>query len=234
MLRSFGCDVEVKGDSIRLGDQRKLEVSWVAIPGDPSSAAFPIVAALITPGSDVTIRSVMVNPFRAGLFETLLEMGADLHIGKRRNVGGEEIADIRARFGPLRAVKVAAERAPSMIDEYPILAVAAACAEGRTVLHGLGELKVKESDRLAAIIAGLGACGVEARSEDDTLIVEGDGTPPPGSGSVAAHHDHRIAMSFLVLGLATRAPISVDSARMIGTSFPGFDQLMRSIGCHIA
>jgi 3-phosphoshikimate 1-carboxyvinyltransferase len=230
MLRAFGCEVEVNGDSIRLGRQRKLTATSVNVPGDPSSAAFPIVAALISPGSDVTVRSIMINPLRAGLLTSLQEMGADLEIENRRSAGGEEVADIRARFGPLRGVEVPAARAPSMIDEYPILAIAAAFAEGRTVMHGLGELRVKESDRLAAIVAGLNACGVTARDEGDTLIVEGCGGAPRGGASVAACHDHRIAMSFLVLGLASNQPVEVDSAGMIATSFPDFTPLMRSLG----
>lgn len=235
MLRAFGCDVHVSGESIRLGERRALKGTGIRIPGDPSSAAFPIVAALITPGSGVMVRNVMINPLRTGLFETLVEMGADLRIENRRGEpGGEQIGDIVARFGPLRGVEVAAARAPSMIDEFPILAIAAACAEGRSVMHGLAELKVKESDRLAAIVAGLRACGADAHDEGDTLIVEGMGRPPRGGARVAAHHDHRIAMSFLVLGLATPAPIEVDSAPMIATSFPGFVDLMRSIGARIA
>lgn len=234
MLRAFGCDVEAAGGTVRLGPRRALTATEVRIPGDPSSAAFPLVAALISPGSRLRIRSVMANPLRAGLFGTLLEMGADLRMENRRSAGGEEIADIAVRHGRLRGIEVPAARAPSMIDEYPILAVAAAFAEGRTVMRGLAELRVKESDRLAAIVTGLNACGVEARDEGDTLVVEGHGWPPPGGGDVAAHHDHRIAMSFLVLGLASRAPVAVDSAAMIATSFPGFTPLMASIGARIA
>lgn len=234
MLAAFGCDVVREGDSIRLGARRTLTATSVEIPGDPSSAAFPLVAALLVPGSEVTIRSVMVNPLRTGLFEMLREMGADLLEANRRTTGGEPVADVTACFSRLRGVEVPAARAPSMIDEYPVLAVAAAFAEGRSVMHGLSELRVKESDRLAAIIAGLRACGVDARDEGDTLIVEGCGGPPPGSAEVAAFHDHRIAMSFLVMGLAARAPVTVDSAPMIATSFPGFTALMRSIGARIS
>jgi 3-phosphoshikimate 1-carboxyvinyltransferase len=233
MLRAFGAEVEVEGDTIRLGRQRKLRNTSVLIPGDPSSAAFPLVAALITPGSHVTVQSVMINPLRSGLLQTLLEMGADLRIENRRIAGGEEVADVSAHFSPLRGVEVPASRAPSMIDEYPILAVAAAFAEGTSVMHGLSELRVKESDRLAAIVAGLRACGISARDEGDTLIVEGAGGPARGGASVAAHHDHRIAMSFLVLGLASEQPVEVDSAAMIATSFPDFSRLMRSIGARI-
>lgn len=234
MLRAFGCDVEVEGDRISLGQARSLTGTRVEVPGDPSSAAFPIVAALTVPGSEVTIRSVMVNPLRTGLFTTLQEMGADLRIENRRNSGGEEIADVTARFSRLTAVEVPADRAPSMIDEYPILAVAAAHAEGPTIMHGLAELRVKESDRLAAIIAGLNACGVAAHDEGDTLIVEGASGAPAGGGQVAAHHDHRISMSFLILGLASQQPVSVDSAGMIATSFPTFVDLMQGLGAPIA
>jgi 3-phosphoshikimate 1-carboxyvinyltransferase len=233
MLRLFGCDVEQSGHTIRLGASRSLKGTRIEVPGDPSSAAFPVVAALLVPGSEVTIRSVMVNPLRSGLYKTLEEMGADLTTANVRTSGGEAVADIIARSGRLSGVVVPADRAPSMIDEYPILAVAAAFATGRTVMHGLGELRVKESDRLAAIIAGLRACGVDAWDEGDTLVVEGCGGPPGGGGQVAAFHDHRIAMSFLVLGLAAHAPVSVDSAGMIATSFPGFADLMRSLGARL-
>jgi 3-phosphoshikimate 1-carboxyvinyltransferase len=234
MLRAFGCEVEVDGGTVRLGTKRTLTATEVSIPGDPSSAAFAMVAALIAPGSGVRINSVMTNPLRTGLFTTLIEMGADLWFENERVVGGEPVGDLTVRASTLRGVEVPAERAPSMIDEYPILAVAAAFASGRSVMHGLGELRVKESDRLAAIIAGLRACGVEARDEGDSLIVEGCGGPPPGGGSVAAHHDHRIAMSFLIMGLAASAPVRVDSAGMIATSFPTFVPLMRSLGADIA
>ncbi|HEY9554342.1 MAG TPA: 3-phosphoshikimate 1-carboxyvinyltransferase [Allosphingosinicella sp.] len=238
MLRAFGCDLDVEetpdGRLVRLGRRRSLTATTLEIPGDPSSAAFPLVAALVSPGSDVTLRSVLVNPLRAGLFTTLAEMGADLSVLAARHLSGEAVADIAVRSSPLRGVEVPAERAPSMIDEYPILAIAAAFAKGRTVMHGLGELRVKESDRLAAVLAGLAACGVEARDDGDSLIVEGLGGPPPGGAKVAAHDDHRIAMSFLVMGLASEHPVSVDSAGMIGTSFPGFATIMGSIGARIA
>jgi 3-phosphoshikimate 1-carboxyvinyltransferase len=163
-----------------------------------------------------------------------MEMGADLRFTNQRVEGGEAIADVAVSASALTGVEVPAERAPSMIDEYPILAVAAAFAEGRTVMHGLAELRVKESNRLAAVIAGLRGCGVDAREEGDSLIVEGRGAPPPGGAEVRANHDHRIAMSFLVMGLAARQPVTVDSADMIATSFPDFVPLMRSVGAHIA
>jgi 3-phosphoshikimate 1-carboxyvinyltransferase len=233
MLRAFACDVETKDGLIRLGNQRALRGTDVLVPGDPSSAAFPVVAALLVPGSRITIRNVMVNPLRTGLFTTLREMGADLRFENERSQGGERIADLNVAASDLHGVEVPAVRAPSMIDEYPILGVAAAFARGRTVMHGLAELRVKESNRLAAIIAGLRACGVDAREEGDSLIVEGLGGPPTGGAQVQAHHDHRIAMSFLVLGLAARESVSVDSAGMIATSFPNFVSLMQSLGARI-
>jgi 3-phosphoshikimate 1-carboxyvinyltransferase len=237
MLRAFGCEVNVTdtpdGRMVRLGAGRSLTGTAVDVPGDPSSAAFPIVAALITPDSQVTVRNVMMNPLRTGLFQTLVEMGADLRFENRRMVGGEEVADVRAQSSRLRAVDVPASRAPAMIDEYPILAVAAAFATGATRAHGLAELRVKESDRLAAIIAGLEACGVPASAEGDTLSVVGSGGAVRGGGRVATHGDHRIAMSFLVLGLASQEPVVIDEAAMIGTSFPGFAELMRRIGARI-
>ena len=234
MLRAFGCDVETVDGTVRLGKRRSLTGTNVVVPGDPSSAAFAIVAALIVPGSEVIVRNVMVNPLRTGLLTTLREMGAELSFTNERDEGGEKVADITARASALRRVEVPASRAPSMIDEYPILGVAAAFATGRSVMQGLSELRVKESDRLAAIIAGLRACGVDARDEGDSLIVEGFGGPPPGGADVQAHHDHRIAMSFLVMGLAARQPVTVDSADMIATSFPDFVSLMRSLGARIA
>ena len=234
MLRAFGCEVEQDKGRVRLGERRRLVGTRVEIPGDPSSAAFPLVAALIIPDSQVTVRSVLVNPLRTGLFETLQEMGADLTIANKRMAGYEPVADVTARFSKLKGIVVRADRAPSMIDEYPILAAAAACAEGRSEMHGLAELRVKESDRLAAIVAGLRACGVEAWDEDDKLVIEGCGGAPAGGAKVAAHDDHRIAMSFLILGLAAQRPVTVDSADMIGTSFPGFDTLMRSLGADLS
>lgn len=233
MLRAFGCDVDVEGESIRLGKRRDLVATEVAIPGDPSSAAFPIVAALLVPGSHVIIRDVMVNPLRTGVFRTLIEMGADLRLENKRMEGGEQVADVTVAASRLSGVEVPAERAPSTIDEYPILAVAAAFAEGTTVMHGLAELRVKESNRLAAVVAGLRACGADAREEGDSLIVHGLGGPPRGGAGIQAHHDHRIAMSFLVMGLAAEQPVQADSGDMIATSFPDFVPLMRSIGATI-
>ena len=238
MLAAFGCDVKVEGNLVRLGEKRTLKATDIMVPGDPSSAAFPLVAALIVPGSEVTVYGVLMNPLRTGLFQTLLEMGADLSFANRRIVGGEEVADVTARHSILNAVEVDPERVPSMIDEYPILAVAAAHAAGQTMLHGLGELRVKESDRFAAIVAGLRRCGVSAgpigdARWGDTLMIDGCDGACAGGATVETHGDHRIAMSFLVLGLAARHPVSVDAGEMIATSFPGFTALMASLGAWI-
>lgn len=236
MLRAFGCEVATEdspqGRVVRLGERRALRGTSVSVPGDPSSAAFPIVAALITPGSEVTVRNVLLNPLRAGLFETLCKMGADLEILDRRDAGGEPVGDLVARSSRLRGADIPAARAPSMIDEYPILAIAAACAEGPTVMRGLGELRHKESDRLAAIIAGLTACGVAAQADGDDLVVTPRGQPA-GGALVETEGDHRIAMSFLILGLAAPAPVTVDRPDMIATSFPGFADMMRGLGARI-
>jgi 3-phosphoshikimate 1-carboxyvinyltransferase len=231
LLAAFGCDVESEGSTVRLGRNRALRGTDVIVPGDPSSAAFPLVAALLVRGSEVTVRGVLMNPLRTGLFQTLLEMGAELDFANRATVGGEEMADVTARHSLLRAVAVPAERVPAMIDEYPVLAVAAAFAAGRTIMHGLGELRVKESDRLAAIVDGLTRCGVSAETGGDSLIVEGGGVA--GGATIATQGDHRIAMSFLALGLAARAPVAVDRPEMIATSFPGFAALMALLGANI-
>ena len=199
------------------------------MPADPSSAAFPIVAALVVPDSDIVVEGVMTNPLRSGLLTTLLEMGADIALLDRRVEGGEEVADLRVRASALSGVDVPAARAPSMIDEYPVLAVAAAFAAGTTRMRGLHELRVKESDRLAAVAAGLAAAGVAHAIEGDDLIVEGAGAPK-GGGLVATHMDHRIAMSFLVMGLASREPMTVDDDAMIATSFPTFRSAMEGLG----
>jgi 3-phosphoshikimate 1-carboxyvinyltransferase len=235
MLRAFGCDVDVEpmasGWKISLGANRRLSACDVEVPGDPSSAAFPLVAGLVVPGSEVTVTNVLLNPLRTGLLTTLEEMGAELTVSNRRAVGGEDVGDITARHSRLRGVAVPPDRAPSMIDEYPVLAVAAAFAEGATIMQGLDELRVKESDRLAAIAAGLAACGVRAEEGADSLAVSGG--LPKGGGSVSTHGDHRIAMSFLVLGLAAQEPVTVDRPDMIDTSFPGFAGLMRALGAGI-
>ncbi|WP_114376909.1 3-phosphoshikimate 1-carboxyvinyltransferase [Elioraea thermophila] len=239
MLRGFGAEVSVAvlpggGREIRLLGQPELEARPVLVPADPSSAAFPAVAALLVPGSAVTLEGVGMNPLRAGLYETLREMGADIEIANEREEAGERVADLTVSSSPLRGVEVPPERAPTMIDEYPILAVAAACAAGETRMRGLAELRVKESDRLAAIAEGLAACGAEVAIEGDDLIVRGRGHPPPGGARIATRMDHRIAMSFLVLGQVTREPVEIDDGSFIDTSFPGFADLMRSLGAAIA
>jgi 3-phosphoshikimate 1-carboxyvinyltransferase len=233
MLRAFGCEVDAEQGRIRLGARRKLLGTSLSIPGDPSSAAFPNAAALVVPGSAVTIRAVMTNPLRTGLLASLQEMGASVRSTNERAIDGERVADLLVGHSQLRGVDVPASRAPAMIDEYPILAIMAAFARGTTAMHGLAELRVKESDRLAAIVQGLRRCGVDAREEGDSLIVQGCDGPPPGGAAVETFEDHRIAMSFLVLGLGARAPVAVNGAGMIATSFPGFASLMRSLGARI-
>lgn len=239
MLRRFGARVSVETDTdgasvISVTGYPELQPCVLTVPGDPSAAAFPMAAALMVPGSDIVIRRVGVNPGRIGLFETLREMGARIEMGPRRELGGEPLADIAVRSGPLRGVDVPAERAPRMIDEYPILSVIAACAEGTTRLNGIAELRVKESDRLGATAAGLRAAGVTVTERDDGLDIEGGGGPPPGGGLVATHLDHRIAMAFLVLGMASEKPMTVDDGSMIGTSYPGFVDDMNRLGASIA
>jgi 3-phosphoshikimate 1-carboxyvinyltransferase len=239
LLRHFGAEVAVadsaEGRVVTLTGQPELSARAVAVPGDPSSAAFPLVAALLLPGSEITIEGVGVNPLRAGLFETLREMGADLDLVNPRVEGGEPVADLIARASALRGIVVPPERAPAMIDEYPILAIAAACAAGRTEMRGLAELRVKESDRLRATARGLMACGVAVEEIEDGLIVSGRGAAAlvPGGGLIATEMDHRIAMAFLVLGLGAAAPVTIDDGRMIATSFPGFAALMAGLGARI-
>lgn len=233
MLRHFGADVrtEVVDGLTRITIQGGCELSGqdIAVPGDPSSAAFLAAAAVIVQGSDITIEGVLVNPTRTGFYTTLTEMGADITFLNERDAGGEPIADIRVRASQLRGVVVPASRAPSMIDEYPVLAAIAGYAEGETRMEGLAELKVKESDRLAATAAGLVANGVEASVDGDSLIIQGR-RRVAGGGVVATHLDHRIAMAFLTAGLASEAPIAVDDTTMIATSFPEFRGLMESLG----
>lgn len=233
MLRYFGADVrcEQKDGLTRITVKGDAELAGrdVVVPGDPSSAAFLICAALLVPGSDVTVEGVLVNETRTGLYTTLREMGADIDFLDEREEGGEPIADIRARHSTLKGVAVPAHRAPSMIDEYPVLAAVAGFATGDTRMDGLAELKVKESDRLAATAAGLAANGVRASVEGDTLIVHGTGKVK-GGGRVATHLDHRIAMAFLTMGLASDEPVTVDDTTMIATSFPEFRGLMEQLG----
>ncbi len=233
MLNGFGAaDVTREGDTIRLANARAFDGQpELIVPGDPSSAAFPIVAALMTPGSDITVHNVMLNPLRTGLITTLQEMGGSVEVHAPRFEGGERVGDLRVRYSRLRGVTVPPARAPSMIDEYPILAVAAAFAEGTTVMDGIGEMRVKESDRIALMARGLTACGVRVEEKPDAMIVHGG--PVRGGVEVATEGDHRIAMSHLVLGLAAQEPVIVDEADMIATSFPTFRALMAGLGAEI-
>ena len=233
MLRYFGATVRTAlhdgRTAITVSGDAELAGRDVTVPGDPSSAAFLAAAAVIVPGSEVTIEGVLVNETRTGFYTTLIEMGADVAFLNRREEGGEPISDIRVRHGKLKGVRVPPGRAPSMIDEYPILSVVAAFAEGETRMEGLAELKVKESDRLAATAAGLAANGIAAKVEGDTLIVDGS-RAPRGGGTVVTHMDHRIAMAFLVLGLAADRPVTVDDMTFVATSFPAFKGLMEKLG----
>jgi 3-phosphoshikimate 1-carboxyvinyltransferase len=243
MLMHFGARVCIEalrvepdnahGRRITLVGQPELTPRPIMVPADPSSAAFPLVAALLVPGSEVILPGVMMNPLRTGLITTLREMGASIERLDQRNEGGEDVADLRIRAGALRGVEVPASRAPAMIDEYPVLAVAAAFAEGATVMRGLKELRVKESDRLAATAALLRANGIAADIEGDDLIVHGK-TRAGGGGVVTTHMDHRIAMAAMVLGLASERPVQIDDGTFIATSFPGFVELMRSLGADLS
>lgn len=236
MLRHFGAEISVAerddARAITVSGDAELQGRAVTVPGDPSSVAFVVAAALVTQASKVRIENVLVNPTRTGFFTTLLEMGADLRFENEREIGGEPVADIVVADGPLNGVSVPASRAPSMIDEYPVLAVVAAFARGETRMEGLGELRVKESDRLAATAAGLDACGVPASVDGDTLIVTG-GKKVAGGATIATQMDHRIAMAFLVMGLGADAPVAIDDASMIATSFTGFTELMSELGAAI-
>lgn len=242
MLAGFGAELSVESGrdgvrTIKLEGRGKLAGQVITVPGDPSSAAFPIVAALIAPCSDITIVNVLMNPTRTGLLRTLQEMGADIEVLNARMAGGEDVADLRVRHSDLKGVAVPAERAPSMIDEYPVLAVAAAFAEGTTTMDGLDELRVKESDRLSAIASGLTLNGVDCQEGPSSLTVRGR---PGGKGlgsaegrEVQTHLDHRIAMSFLVMGLGCEHPVIIDDSTMIATSFPEFMELMAGLGAKI-
>ncbi len=239
MLKGFGAELDVETDAqgvryIRLVGEGKLTGRTIAVPGDPSSAAFPLVAALIVPGSDITIENVLMNPTRTGLIDTLLEMGASIELMNRRDAGGEDVADLRVRYSELKGVTVPPARAPFMIDEYPVLAVAASFAEGETVMEGVDELRVKESDRLTATADGLKVNGVPCVEGHDFLRVTGrPGGKGLGGGIVRTHLDHRIAMAFLILGLAAEKSVTVDDRAMIATSFPEFMDLMASLGAEI-
>jgi 3-phosphoshikimate 1-carboxyvinyltransferase len=233
MLKAFGADVMVEplrggGERIHTRTALNLKGCSIEVPRDPSSAAFAIVAALIVPDSEIELPAILLNPRRIGLIETLLEMGARIEITNRRSSGGEEIGDLIVRHSELKGVEVPAARAPSMIDEYPILAVAAAFARGTTAMRGLEELRVKESDRLEAVARGLKVNGVKYTIEGDDLLVEGGAVP--GGGTVATHMDHRIAMSFLTMGLASEKPVTADDVTMIATSFPEYQDLMAGLG----
>jgi 3-phosphoshikimate 1-carboxyvinyltransferase len=237
MLAHFGAEVGVEHDGaegrrITVKGEPELAPAAVVVPADPSSAAFPMAAALLVPGSEVILGEVMTNPLRTGLVTTLREMGAAIEVVGERADGGEAMADLRVRGSALRGVEVPAARAPSMIDEYPVLAVVASFAEGTTVMRGLGELRVKESDRLAAVAAGLEANGVEVEIAGDDLIVHGRGRAA-GGAAVATHMDHRIAMAFLVMGLASERPVAVDDVSFIATSFPGFVPMLRGLGAEL-
>ena len=237
MLRHFGAEVAVirhggHGSRIELKGRPELVAQKIVVPGDPSSAAFPLVAALIVPGSEIVIENVLANALRAGLFVTLREMGAGIEEVARREESGETVVDLRVRASDLTGIDVPAERAPSMIDEYPVLAVAASFAKGETRMRGLAELRVKESDRLAAIAEGLRANGVACEISGDDLIVQGRGRAQ-GGGTVATHMDHRIAMSFLIMGLASEKPVTVDDSTFVATSFPGFAETMNGLGADI-
>ena len=239
MLAGFGATIRTEdtdeGRVITLTGQPELTGQTIAVPRDPSSAAFPVCAALITEGSDVLVPNIGLNPTRAGLFETLRDMGADLTYENPREEGGEPVADLRARFSPsMKGIEVPPERAASMIDEYPVLSVVAACAEGRTHMPGVKELRVKESDRIDAMAVGLRACGVTVEEGEDWWTVTGLGAGGvPGGATVASRLDHRIAMSFLCLGLAARQPVTVDDGGPIATSFPVFEPLMQALGARI-
>ena len=239
MLVGFGAQLHVEktgeGHVITLTGQPELRPQTVAVPRDPSSAAFPVCAALIVEGSDILVPGVSQNLTRNGLYLTLVEMGAEIEFQNPREEGGEPVADLRVRFsGNMKGIEVPPERAPSMIDEYPVLSVVASFATGKTVMRGVKELRVKESDRIDAMARGLEACGVTIEEDEDTLLVHGMGAGGvPGGATCATHIDHRIAMSFLVCGLASKAPVAVDDGSPIQTSFPIFEGLMRGLGAEI-
>ncbi|WP_422061593.1 3-phosphoshikimate 1-carboxyvinyltransferase [Sphingopyxis sp.] len=235
MLRGFGADltVELGTDGvrhIRIRGESELRPQTIVVPGDPSSAAFFIVAALIVPGSDVTIANVGLNPTRAGLVEVLRQMGGDIELLDSRDVGGEPVADLRVRHSTLRGIAVDPAVVPSMVDEFPILFIAAALAQGRTTTTGLDELRVKESDRLAVMATGLKAIGARVEESEGGLVIDGTGGDPlPGGATIAGHLDHRICMSFAIAGLVSKAPITVDDIAPVATSFPNFEALLAGL-----
>jgi 3-phosphoshikimate 1-carboxyvinyltransferase len=236
MLRGFGAELEVEQDAdgariISIRGEAELRPQHIVVPGDPSSAAFPVVAALLVPGSEVTIANVGLNPTRAALFDVLRMMGGDIQFANPREVGGEPVADIVVRHSTLKGIETPVETVASMVDEYPILFVAAALAEGRTVARGLEELRVKESDRIAVMAEGLRAIGARVEELEDGLIIDGTGGDPlPGGATIAARLDHRIAMSFAVAGLVSKAAVTIDDMGPVATSFPGFTRLMGELG----
>ena len=238
MLRHFGAEVRVEdgasgGRRIILSGQPELAARALSVPADISSAAFPLAASLIVPGSDVLLKNVGINPLRSGLIDCVREMGGAVELRDENEVSGEPVADIAVRASNLRGIQVPPARAPSMIDEYPILAVLAACAEGPRRLRGLGELRHKESDRFAAIVAGLRAAGVAVEAVDDDILITGTGASPPGGAEIASCLDHRIVMAFLVLGMACKEGVTIDDGAPIATSFPGFVELMNGLGGRI-
>ena len=235
MLRGFGADLSVETEPdgtrhIRIRGEAELKPQTIVVPGDPSSAAFFIVAALIVPGSDITIANVGLNPTRAGLIEVLQQMGGDIELVDAREVGGEPVADLRVRHSALKGIEIDPAVVPSMVDEFPILFIAAALAEGRTVTTGLDELRVKESDRLAVMATGLQAIGARVEESEDGLIIDGTGGDPvPGGATIAGHLDHRICMSFAVAGLVSKAPVEIDDMAPVATSFPNFEALLEGL-----
>lgn len=236
MLRAFGVEVKVArlesgAEAISIAGGQVLRGCAVDVPSDPSTAAFPVVAALMVPGSDITVPGVAMNPRRTGLYATLIDMGADITFLREREQGGEKVADLRVCYnGPLKGIELPVERIPSMIDEIPILSMVAACATGDMVMRDLAELRVKESDRLKMVADGLAACGVNLEMGEDWLIIHGTGTPPEGGGMIETALDHRIAMSFLCLGMATANPVTVDDITPVTTSFPAFIDTMTALG----
>jgi 3-phosphoshikimate 1-carboxyvinyltransferase len=239
MLKGFGADIKTEltpegYHKITLQGQPKLKPQTVAVPRDPSSAAFPVCAALLVEGSDITVPGVSQNATRNGIYTTLVEMGADITFANPREEGGEPVADLRVKYSKLKGVEVPPERAASMIDEYPVLSVVAAFAEGTTVMKGVKELRVKESDRIDAMARGLEKCGVEIEEDQDTFIVHGKGAGGMEGGvTCATHLDHRIAMSFMIAGMASQKPVSLDDGSPIATSFPIFESLMAGLGAHV-
>ena len=239
MLAGFGAELTVEHDGegariISVRGEAELRPQHIVVPGDPSSAAFPIVAALLVPGSDVTVAGVGMNPTRTGLIALLKEMGGQIELLNERTEGGEPVADIRARASSLTGAENDVAQVPSMIDEFPVAFVAAAVAKGRSVFRGLAELRVKESDRIAAMAEGLRRIGAKVEETEDGLVIEGTGGEPlAGGGPITTHLDHRIAMSFAVAGLASREGVEIDDMRPVATSFPGFTGLLESLGAEI-